>query len=72
MHEDEPLPAQTTPQGTQAEGVEHGVEERDVDYPGLIKWFAGLAISIAIIMPIVYGSYTIVQRYVSRIPRRIG
>jgi hypothetical protein len=54
LHEDEPLPARTTPQGTQANGVDHGHEERDVDFRAIVKWFAGLAISLAIIMPVVW------------------
>jgi hypothetical protein len=53
LHEDDPLPERTTPQGTQANGVEHGHEERDVDFRALTKWFIGLAVGLAIILPAV-------------------
>jgi hypothetical protein len=37
-------PERTTPQGTQAEGLEHGHEGRDVIYLPIFAWFGGLAI----------------------------
>jgi hypothetical protein len=39
-------PARTTPQGTQADGVLNGHEQRDVDFRALAGWFAGLAVVI--------------------------
>src|SRR4051812_13132836 len=39
-------PARTTPQGTQADGVLHGHEQRDVDFGALLRWFLGLAVVI--------------------------
>jgi hypothetical protein len=57
LHEDDPLPERTTPQGTQANGVEHGHEERDVDFRALVKWFGALGIMMAIIMPVVWFGY---------------
>jgi hypothetical protein len=59
LHEDEPLPSRTTPQGTQADGVDHGFEERDVDFRALVRWFFGLAVGMAIVMPFVWFGYRV-------------
>jgi hypothetical protein len=39
----EPVPLVTTPQGTLAHSVEHGHEERDVNFKPLLQWGIGLA-----------------------------
>ena len=54
LHEDEPLPERTTPQGTQANGVEHGHEERDIDFRATTKWFIGLAVGLALSLAFVW------------------
>lgn len=47
-HHEEVAPERTTPQGTQAEGVEHGHENLDVNFRSLLLWFGGLAIGLAV------------------------
>jgi hypothetical protein len=47
-HHEEVAPERTTPQGTQAEGVEHGHENLDVNFRSLMLWFGGLAIGLAV------------------------
>src|SRR6478672_3725600 len=42
LEADFPPPEYTTPQGTQEHGVDHGYEERDVNFRALINWFGGL------------------------------
>src|SRR3954451_10338247 len=41
-------PERTTPQGTQAEGVEHGHEARDVLFGPIFGWFGGLALFLGL------------------------
>jgi hypothetical protein len=41
-------PALTTPQGTQANGVEHGHEGRDILFGPLVKWFIGLGLFLGL------------------------
>jgi hypothetical protein len=41
-HEEDHVPAQTTPQGTLALTVDQGIEERDINIPAVIKWLGGL------------------------------
>lgn len=74
LHEDDPLPERTTPQGTQAHGVEHGHEERDVDYRALTKWFIGLGVGIAVILPLVWFAYQVTRPMIEgteRLPSRV-
>jgi hypothetical protein len=47
-HHEEVAPERTTPQGTQAEGVEHGHENLDVNFRSLTLWFGGLAVGLAV------------------------
>lgn len=42
LEADFPSPEYTTPQGTQEHGVDHGYEERDVNFRALFNWFGGL------------------------------
>lgn len=41
-------PERTTPQGTQAPGVDHGHEDRDIIFRPIIYWFAGFTIFVGI------------------------
>jgi hypothetical protein len=50
-------PERTTPQGTQAQGVEHGHEAVDVDFRSLFFWFGGLAAGLAITFLGVMAAY---------------
>jgi len=45
------LPEFTTPQGTQADGVAHGHEERDTNLSAIFKWFT--AVFVATVLTIV-------------------
>lgn len=66
MHEDEPLPGRTTPQGRQVENVEYGYEVRDVDFRALAKWFGGLVLLMVIVLPLVWGGWRFLAAWVAR------
>jgi hypothetical protein len=54
-------PDRTTPQGTQAEGVEHGHEGQDVIFGPIFWWFGGLSIFMGlslIILHVTMGMWT--------------
>lgn len=53
----EPVPAVTTPQGTLAHSVEHGHEERDVNFKPLAQWGIGLAVTIILAHLVTLGIY---------------
>ena len=53
----EPAPARTTPQGTQLHGVEHGHEERDVNFGPLLKYISALVVTIAVSILVTFGVY---------------
>src|SRR2546421_1111506 len=50
-------PDHTTPQGTQENGVENQHEGSDINIESVIKWFAALAISSAIISVVLWGVF---------------
>jgi len=52
-------PTRTTPQGTQADGVEHGHEERDIYLPAIIRWFAVLGITVGVVFTVMWGFMTV-------------
>ncbi len=58
-HDEERAPLRTTPQGTQAHGVEHGHEERDVDFGAIQVWFMVLAVTVALSFGIVSGFFAL-------------
>jgi hypothetical protein len=61
-HDDEHgVPKRTTPQGTQEHGVEHGHEERDVNFGALGYWFTVLAMTVALAYVVVWGFYAVVK-----------
>ena len=51
------MPSRTMPQGTQLHGVEHGHEERDVNFGPLLKYIAGLVITIVVSILVTFGAY---------------
>ncbi|MCC2670078.1 MAG: hypothetical protein K0Q72_2549 [Armatimonadetes bacterium] len=53
----EAAPDRTTPQGTQLHGVENGHEERDVNFPPLLRYIAGLVITIVVSILVTFGVY---------------
>lgn len=53
----EPVPLVTTPQGTLAHSVEHGHEERDVNFKPLAAWGVGLAVTILLAELVTLGIY---------------
>ncbi len=57
------LPAFTTPQGTQADGVVHGHEERDTNLAAIGKWFIGLAIGTVATIFLLAGGYKLWDNY---------
>ncbi|MGV3721239.1 MAG: hypothetical protein ACO1SX_10060 [Actinomycetota bacterium] len=52
-----PVPLVTTPQGTLAHSVEHGHEERDVNFKPLAQWGVGLAVTILLSELVCTGIY---------------
>jgi hypothetical protein len=56
-HHDERAPDRTTPQGTQAESVEHGHEGVDVDLPQVFAWFGGLLIFTIVVQILLWGTF---------------
>lgn len=50
-------PERTMPQGTQENGVEFQHEERDMNYGGVLRWFASLAVAVAIIFTALAGAF---------------
>lgn len=50
-------PVATTPQGTQAYGVERGHEDRDVNPRALFHWFLGLAVAALLTHVVVYAAF---------------
>jgi len=53
----DPVPLVTTPQGTLAHSVEHGHEERDVNFKPLAQWGIGLAAMILFAELVCAGIY---------------
>jgi hypothetical protein len=54
-------PERTTPQGTQAHGVEHGHEGQDVIYRPIFLWFGGMALFMGltlILLGVTQGFWT--------------
>lgn len=58
----EPVPLVTTPQGTLAHSVEHGHEERDVNFKPLMKSGIALAMTIIFSELIVAGIYQLLYK----------
>lgn len=53
-------PLETTPQGSQADGAPGQHEHRDVSFPALAKWFAGLFIGIFLSFVLMWGFFNFV------------
>lgn len=53
----EAFPTETLPQGTQAHGVLHEHEERDVNFPALFRSVAALFLSLAAVMAAMWGMF---------------
>ena len=51
-------PSVTMPQGTQAEGVEHGHEERDIQAPMLVRWFGLMMVALVAQIALLWGLYS--------------
>src|SRR5947207_884205 len=50
-------PTKTTPQGTQEHGVPNGHEHRDIHIRALLTWFASLAVSVVVVVLLMWGTY---------------
>lgn len=59
VHHDERVPERTTPQGSQAEGVEFGHEGRDIDLGSVLGWFAGTAIAVLVSIAVLWGVFKV-------------
>jgi len=58
-NEDEFVPLRTTPQGTQAEGVEYGHEEKDLNLRAVLGWFAALGAIVVVVVLLLWGVFTL-------------
>jgi hypothetical protein len=61
LEEEGLAPEFTTPQGTQEHGVEHGHEEKDVDFAKTILWLASLGIIVVVCAFLLWGAYSLWQ-----------
>jgi hypothetical protein len=71
LHEEEPAPEVTTPQGTQAYGVKHGHEETDVNPAALIRWFGGLGLFTLATVVLLGGIFQIWRGYERRMAQDV-
>lgn len=55
----------TTPQGTQADGVEFGHENRDVKLRALLAWFTGLVVMMIVVFVAMWGLFAGLAAYQS-------
>jgi len=70
-HSPEQAPAQTTPQGSQKEGVEHGHEGTDVDLRSVIQWFSLVALTMAASIAVmwwVFHAWSAYEETTERLP----
>jgi hypothetical protein len=51
------FPERTMPQGTQENGVEFQHEDRDMNYAGVIRWLASLAVGVVIVFTAIGGAF---------------
>ena len=58
-HHGEFIPEVTIPQGTQLQAVEHGHEERDINFNSLVGWFSGLAALVVVVIAIMVGTFAL-------------
>ena len=56
-HFDEVEVSETTPQGTQENGVAKGHDERDINLRAIMAWFAGLAVLTIATFVVIYGMF---------------
>src|SRR2546422_628658 len=56
-HDEDVAPLETTPQGTQEEGVEQGHEERDVNLRAILGWFAALGAVVVVVVLLLWGVF---------------
>jgi len=56
-HGEEFVPLETTPQGTQEEGVEYGHEEKDIDLRATLGWFAALGVTVVTVVVLLWGVF---------------
>jgi hypothetical protein len=56
-HFDEVAVNETTPQGTQENGVAKGHDERDINLRAILAWFAGLAVMTILTFAAMYGMF---------------
>src|SRR3989442_1046302 len=57
-HDEDVAPLQTTPQGTQEEGVDFGHEERDVNLGSILGWFAALGAIVGVVVLLLWGVFS--------------
>ncbi len=57
------LPDETTPQGTQEDGVPFGHEGLDINLRQVVSWFIGTALATGIIQLILLGGYSAWENY---------
>jgi hypothetical protein len=58
-HFDEVAVSETTPQGTQENGVAKGHDERDINLRAIMGWFAGLAVMTVVAFAVMYGMFVL-------------
>jgi hypothetical protein len=61
-HFDELEVEETTPQGTQENGVDKGHDERDVDLGAILRWFMGLAALAAVAILGMWGMFVFLAK----------
>jgi hypothetical protein len=70
-HEEDHVPARTTPQGSLALTVDQGIEEKDIDIPAVIKWLGGLlalCVATQLLLWGVFGLLENVEKSRDRVP----
>lgn len=54
---DEVIVSQTTPQGTQENGVEYGHDMRDINVGSIMRWLVGTGVGVGLVLAFLVGLY---------------